>query len=102
MSKKNINVKPVLPKVDTSKGEKRVVSGVRHFQEANRHWYDLDTDSIAASVRQVVIQIDNNNRDITEQWEIYAGMYGSYTDMGFQNHSSSHTSLHLALITSPS
>ena len=93
MAKKSLNVKAKLPKVDISKGEKRTITGVgRHFDADNKHWYDLDTESVAASVRQVVIQIDNNNRDITEQWEIYAGMYGSYTDMGFQNHSSNDTS----------
>jgi hypothetical protein len=85
-SNKAPQVKAKLPNQKTPNSQeapKRDVWGSKQFDDSNRHWYNLPSTQVAAAIKQVVIQIDNNNKDITEQWEVYAGMYGSYSDMGY-------------------
>jgi hypothetical protein len=64
---------------------KRDVWGSKAFDDQNKHWYVLPTEQVANAIKQIVIQIDRNNKDITNEWETYAGMYGNYSDMGFNS-----------------
>ena len=102
MKKKTLNVTKKLPAVKTSGGEKREITGLRRFKDVSRHWYDMPEDQIAGAIKQIIIQIDENNRDITEQWEVYAGMYGNYSDSGFSNTTSANDIAYSASSNLPS
>jgi hypothetical protein len=82
---KKRNIKAQLPKQDTRNAPMRKVSGVRGFSEENKHWYDLPKETVGSALRQIIIQIDLNNKDITTMFDIYANMYGSYENAGFNN-----------------
>jgi len=79
---KSHNVKAKPPEI-VDNNPKTKVTGLKTFSDQNKHWYDLPTEAIGAAIKQVVIQIDTNNKDITSQFDIYANMYGSYENTGF-------------------
>ena len=77
-SKKKTNVKVRLPEVDNKNAKRVKLTGIKTFAEENKHWYDLPTEQVAGAVKQMIIQIGNNNEDQQRMFEVYANMYGSY------------------------
>lgn len=73
------------PQLKGETTEVREINGFKTFADENKHWYDLPEEQIAAAIKQVVTQIDDNNRDLSNINQTYAGMYGNLTSWGTVN-----------------